>query len=102
MIANEVEHPALQILRSVPHLVWGDQVHLPNSTATLYIQCGICGMADTVLLFGSTYERQYPCNTNPVRLQRTDIYSGDTFARQRLLIGNSLNDEQQSDDLQSH
>ena len=38
MIANRVECPALQMLCSVPHLVWGDQVHLPNPTATFPMQ----------------------------------------------------------------
>jgi len=36
------------------------------------------------------------------KVDRTDISSGDTFARQRPLIGDSLNDEQWSDDLWSH
>ena len=58
-------------------------------------------MADTVLLFSLTYERWCPCKTSLVHLQKTDISSSDAFARQRPLIGNLLNDEQRSNDLQS-
>jgi len=36
------------------------------------------------------------------KVDRTNVSSGDTFARQRPLIGDSLNDEQWSDDLRSH
>ena len=36
------------------------------------------------------------------KVDRTNISSGNTFARQRPLTGNPLNDEQWSDDLRSH
>ena len=49
--------------------------------------------------------RNDPTTQRPLsapKFDRTDISSGDTFARQRPLTGNSLNDEQWSDDLRSH
>jgi len=49
--------------------------------------------------------RNDPTTRRPLsapKVDRTDISSGDTFARQRPLTGDSLNDEQWSDDLRSH
>jgi len=46
-----------------------------------------------------------PAPTRPPsapEVDRTDISDGETFARQRPLIGDSLDDEQWSDDLQPH